>query len=48
MNRYLVTFSDGKYKHRYVLHAHTFTHAYEIFMGDFELSPVELISIVKL
>lgn len=48
MNRYLVTFSDGKYKHRYVINAHTFGAAYEVFDSDHDLSAVELISIVKL
>ena len=48
MNRYYVTYSDGKYKHRFVIRAYTFDRALEIFRSDSEFSAFEVISIVKL
>ena len=48
MNRYYVTYSDGKYKHRFSIYASTLDRALEIFRSDSEFSAFEVISIVKL
>lgn len=48
MNRYLITYYDGKYKHRITISAPCMRKAYDEYHSDRELASFELLSIVKL